>query len=95
MFVVLNILKVLALASYSHGATIGVVVAGEGDAESLKHIAMHVAASKPEFLTPEDVPAAVVENEKRIQIDILKADERWLEDKQESLLLEKMVSLVV
>jgi len=33
------------LASYSHGAKIGVVVAGEGDAESLKHIAMHVAAS--------------------------------------------------
>jgi elongation factor Ts len=59
-----------ALASYSHGATIGVVVAGEGDAESLKHIAMHVAASKPEFLTPDDVPADVVANEKRIQIEM-------------------------
>ena len=59
-----------ALASYKHGATIGVVVAGEGDAESLKHIAMHVAASKPEFLTPEDVPADVVANEKRIQIEM-------------------------
>ena len=59
-----------ALASYSHGATIGVVVAGEGDAESLKHIAMHVAASKPEFINPEDVPADVVEKEKAIQIEI-------------------------
>jgi len=59
-----------ALASYSHGATIGVVVAGEGDTESLKHIAMHVAASKPEFLTPDDVPADVVANEKRIQIEM-------------------------
>ena len=58
------------LASYSHGATIGVVVAGEGDAEALKHIAMHVAASKPEFLTPDDVPADVVANEKRIQIEM-------------------------
>ncbi|TMM44898.1 translation elongation factor Ts [Colwellia ponticola] len=58
------------LASYSHGATIGVVVAGEGDVESLKHIAMHVAASKPEFLTPDDVPADVVANEKRIQIEM-------------------------
>ena len=58
------------LASYKHGATIGVVVAGEGDVESLKHIAMHVAASKPEFLTPEDVPADVVANEKRIQIEM-------------------------
>lgn len=58
------------LATYKHGATIGVVVAGEGDAESLKHIAMHVAASKPEFLTPDDVPADVVANEKRIQIEM-------------------------
>ncbi|WP_159821045.1 translation elongation factor Ts [Colwellia sp. 20A7] len=58
------------LASYSHGASIGVVVAGEGDTESLKHIAMHVAASKPEFLTPDDVPADVVANEKRIQIEM-------------------------
>ena len=58
------------LASYKHGATIGVVVSGEGDAESLKHIAMHVAASKPEFLTPDDVPADVVANEKRIQIEM-------------------------
>ena len=59
-----------ALASYRHGNTIGVVVAGEGDVESLKHIAMHVAASKPDYLSPEDVPSDVVENEKRIQIDI-------------------------
>ncbi|WP_076419720.1 translation elongation factor Ts [Colwellia sp. UCD-KL20] len=58
------------LASYKHGATIGVVVAGEGDEETLKHIAMHVAASKPEFLTPDDVPADVVANEKRIQIEM-------------------------
>ncbi|WDD97690.1 translation elongation factor Ts [Thalassomonas actiniarum] len=59
-----------ALASYRHGATIGVVVAGEGDAETLKHLAMHVAASKPEYINPEDVPADVVEKEKAIQIDI-------------------------
>ncbi len=59
-----------ALASYKHGAKIGVVVAGEGDEETLKHIAMHVAASKPEFINPEDVPAEVVEKEKAIQIEI-------------------------
>ncbi|NMP16812.1 MULTISPECIES: translation elongation factor Ts [unclassified Thalassotalea] len=59
-----------ALASYIHGGTIGVVVSGEGDAESLKHVAMHVAASKPEYVNPEDVPADVVEKEKSIQIDI-------------------------
>ncbi len=82
-----------ALASYKHGAKIGVVVAGEGDAESLKHIAMHVAASKPEFINPEDVPAAVVENEKRIQLDILKAENDALDDKKKKPveLLEKII----
>ncbi|WP_394176620.1 translation elongation factor Ts [Thalassotalea litorea] len=60
----------VSLASYKHGAKIGVVVAGEGDAEALKHVAMHVAASKPEYINPEDVPADVVEKEKAIQIDI-------------------------
>ncbi len=58
------------LASYKHGAKIGVVVAGSGDEEMLKHIAMHVAASKPEYINPEDVPADVVEKEKAIQIEI-------------------------
>ena len=59
-----------ALASYRHGERIGVVVAGSGDAETLKHVAMHVAASKPEYVNPEDVPADVVEKEKQIQIEI-------------------------
>ncbi|WP_206485351.1 translation elongation factor Ts [Thalassotalea sp. G2M2-11] len=59
-----------SLASYKHGAKIGVVVAGSGDDETLKHVAMHVAASKPEFINPEDVPAELVEKEKAIQIDI-------------------------
>lgn len=59
-----------AIASYRHGEKIGVVVAGEGDAETLKHVAMHVAASKPEFVNPEDVPADVVEKEKAVQVEI-------------------------
>ncbi|WP_028024347.1 translation elongation factor Ts [Enterovibrio calviensis] len=59
-----------SIASYRHGERIGVVVAGEGDAEVLKHVAMHVAASKPEFVTPEDVPADVVAKEQQIQVEI-------------------------
>ncbi|MCU4675743.1 translation elongation factor Ts [Catenovulum sp. 2E275] len=59
-----------ALASYTHGERIGVVVSGSGEAETLKHVAMHVAASKPEFVNPEDVPAEVVEKEQAIQIEI-------------------------
>jgi len=59
-----------AIASYRHGEKIGVVVAGEGDAETLKHVAMHVAASRPEFVNPEDVPADVVAKEKEVQVEI-------------------------
>jgi elongation factor Ts len=86
-------IKGAALASYSHGATIGVVVSGEGDAEALKHIAMHVAASKPDYVNPEDVPADVVENEKRIQLDILKIENDKLDDskKKPVELLEKII----
>ena len=59
------------LGSYLHGAKIGVLVAGKNaDEELLKKIAMHIAASRPEFVKPEDVPADVVEHERQIQIDI-------------------------
>ncbi|MGO2167016.1 translation elongation factor Ts [Pseudoalteromonas sp. AOP31-A2-14] len=58
------------LVEYRHGERIGVVVTGVADEETLKHVAMHVAASNPEYLTPEDVPADVVEKEKQVQIDI-------------------------
>lgn len=57
-------------ASYRHGERIGVVVTGDADEETLKHIAMHVAASKPEYVHPEDVPADVVEKERAVQIEI-------------------------
>jgi len=59
-----------AIASYRHGEKIGVVVSGEGDAETLKHVAMHVAASRPEYVNPEDVPADVFEKEKAVQVEI-------------------------
>ena len=57
------------IAQYLHGAKIGVLVAGEGSEDELKKVAMHVAASKPGFVNPEDVPADVVEHERQIQID--------------------------
>ncbi|PHM33132.1 translation elongation factor Ts [Xenorhabdus innexi] len=60
-----------AVGSYLHGARIGVLVAAEGASEELiKHVAMHVAASKPEYVDPSDVPADVVAREHQIQLDI-------------------------
>ncbi|PWC25798.1 translation elongation factor Ts [Brenneria nigrifluens] len=59
------------LGSYLHGARIGVVVAATGaDEELIKHIAMHIAASKPEYVKADDVPADVVAREHQIQLDI-------------------------
>lgn len=58
------------IGSYQHGGRIGVLVAGLGTDETMKHVAMHVAASKPEYVNPEDVPADVVAHEHQIQMDI-------------------------
>ena len=58
------------VSAYTHGTRIAVVVAGNGDAETLKHIAMHVAASNPEYVNPSDVPAEVVAKERAVQVEI-------------------------
>lgn len=59
------------LASYQHGARIGVVVSlVGGDAELGKHIAMHIAASAPICVDEKGIPAEVIERERNIQIDI-------------------------
>ena len=59
------------VGSYLHGAKIGVLVAGKNaDEELLKKVAMHIAASRPEYVNPSDVPADVVEHERQIQVDI-------------------------
>jgi len=59
------------LGAYIHGGRIGVVSVLEGgSAELAKDIAMHVAASSPAYVKPENVPADVVEKEKAIQVEI-------------------------
>ena len=45
---------------------VGVIIAYTGDVEAARGAAMQVAAMRPQFLTREDVPADVVENERRI-----------------------------
>ncbi len=59
------------LGTYLHSKRIGVMVAAtDADAELVKQIAMHIAASKPEYVRPEDVPTEVVAHEYKIQLDI-------------------------
>jgi elongation factor Ts len=55
------------LASYLHGTRIGVVVDVSGGSEELaKDLAMHVAASKPLCVGPDQVPAEVINKEREI-----------------------------
>ncbi len=54
------------LACYLHGTRIGVLVEFEGDEVAAKDVAMHVAAMKPVSLSSAEVPAALVERERRV-----------------------------
>ena len=57
------------LGAYVHGGRIGVLVALEGgDAELARGVAMHIAAMKPQYVTPENVPAEFVAKEKEIAL---------------------------
>lgn len=54
---------------YLHGKNIGVVVAATGaDEELIKDIAMHVAASNPQFIDADEVPAEILDKEKEILV---------------------------
>ena len=74
------------LASYSHGARIGVVVEIEGGDEALgRDLAMHVAATNPVCVTADDVPAETLNKER----EIFKA--QALESGKPENIVEKMV----
>ena len=77
------------LATYLHGTRIGVVVefAGEGDVASTaaKDVAMHVAAMKPVAVSSANVPAELVEKERKI------AAEKAAESGKPAEIVAKMV----
>jgi len=55
------------IGTYLHGGRIGVLVEVDNDNSNLaKDIAMHVAASKPLVVNPQDVPSDIVAKEKEI-----------------------------
>ncbi|MES2958290.1 MAG: translation elongation factor Ts [Pseudomonadota bacterium] len=73
------------LASYLHGTRIGVMVEFEGDDVAAKDVAMHVAAMKPAALSQADVPAALVDKERKI------AAEKAAESGKPAEIVAKMV----
>jgi elongation factor Ts len=54
------------LAHYLHGTRIGVLVEFDGSDVAAKDVAMHVAAMKPVALSAAEVPAKLVDTERRI-----------------------------
>lgn len=55
------------VGSYVHGRKIGVLIEIEGGDETLaRDLAMHIAASRPEYVSRDQVPAAQIAKEKEI-----------------------------
>jgi len=73
------------LATYLHGVRIGVVVEYTGDDVAAKDVAMHVAAMKPVAVSSADVPADLVEKERKI------AAEKAAESGKPAEIVAKMV----
>ena len=74
-----------ALAHYLHGTRIGVIVEFDGDATAAKDVAMHVAAMKPAALSSAEVPAELVDKERKI------AAEKAAESGKPAEIVAKMV----
>jgi elongation factor Ts len=74
------------IGAYLHGTRIGVLVALTGDIALAKDIAMHIAASKPLIITPEQIDPGVLAKEK----EIYRA--QALESGKPENIIEKMVS---
>ena len=61
-----------SVASYLHRTSpdlppqVGVLLATDGEAEVVRDVAMHIAAMQPKYVSREDVPAELVETERRI-----------------------------
>ncbi|CUX95968.1 Elongation factor Ts [Candidatus Mikella endobia] len=76
----MGILEGDTLVSYLHNTHIGVIVSvintdlvSTNDVTLvMKHVAMHIAASKPEYINVKDIPSDIVSHEKTIQRDIIR-----------------------
>lgn len=57
--------------TYLHRNKIGVLLHFNGQKKDvIKKVAMHIAASNPDYLSKNDIPDLIIEKEKKIQLDI-------------------------
>jgi elongation factor Ts len=63
------------VGSYVHGTRIGVLVALEGGDESLaRDLAMHIAASRPQYVDESQIPADFLDKEREILVEQAKGE---------------------
>jgi len=63
------------VGSYLHGTRIGVLVAIEGGDEALvRDLAMHVAASRPQYIDESEIPGDFLEKEREILVEQAKGE---------------------
>ena len=75
------------VGAYVHGGRIGVLVELKGgDVELARGLAMHIAAMNPPYISPDQVPAEIVQKEKAIALAQVKDTGKPAE------ILEKMIS---
>ena len=76
-----------SFGAYVHmGGKISVLALVESTNEELsKGLAMHIAANNPTYISTKDIPAEAVENEKRIQLEAAKNDEKLKNQPEERL----------
>ena len=61
-----------SVASYLHRTSpdlppqVGVLLATDGESDVARDVAMHIAAMQPTFVTRDEVPAELIENERRL-----------------------------
>ena len=81
------ILKGNRIGTYNHGGKIGVIVIMDGGSEEFaKDIAMHIAASKPMVISPDQVPQQIIDKE----MEIFKA--QAYESRKPANIIEKMIA---
>lgn len=73
---------------HSNGKLAALVIATEGtDVEAAKQVAMHVTAANPEYLSADEISEEIVEKEKSLQLEMMKADEK-MANKPDAVLLK-------
>ncbi|MDO4197675.1 MAG: translation elongation factor Ts [Erysipelotrichaceae bacterium] len=60
------------------GQKTSICVMEGGDAELAHHIAMQITSMQPQYVSSADMPADVVEHERKVQTEIVNADEKFI-----------------